>query len=111
MVQPNWLFIVFGHHDDGLNSLQGKDNISAFNLEETCKINDRYRFLNGDDGFEDSSEVGTMCNGSKHLVIKRVKPRMTLQSSLKFSVGEVTSVVHKIGECEGKYERPCRLFN
>ena len=111
MEQPNWQFIIFRHHDDGLNSLQGKDNISTFNLQKTGEINDRYRFWNGDDGLEELSEVVTGQSRLKDLSIKEVKSGMTLQSSLKFSVKEVTSVIHKIDECEGKYERPRRLFN
>ena len=111
MEQLNWLFIIFRHHDDGLNSLQCMDHISTFNLQETCKICDGYRSCNDDDGSKDSSEVVTMRSGFKHLCIKRVKPGMTLQSSLKFSVRKVTSVIDKIDKCEGEYERTQRLFD
>jgi hypothetical protein len=41
----------------------------------------------------------------KDLSIKRVKPSMTLQSSLEFVVREAISIIDKIDDCEGKYER------
>src|ERR1700691_1556645 len=109
MEQANWLVIIFRHHDDGLNSLQCMDHISTFNLQETCKIYDGYRCCNDDDGLKDSSEMVTVWSRLKNLSIKRVKPRMTLQSSLKFSVREVASVINKIDKCEGEYERTRRL--
>jgi hypothetical protein len=109
MEQPNWLFIIFRHHDDGLNSLQCMDHISTFNLQEMCKICDGYRYCNDDDGLKDSSEVMTAWSRLKDLSIKRVKPGMTLQSSPKFSMREVTPVIDKIDKCEGKYERTRRL--
>ena len=87
------------------------DHISTFNLQETCKTCDGYRCCNGDDGLKDSSEVTTVRNRLKDLSIKRIKPGMMLQSSLKFSVREVTSVIDKIDKCEGEYKRTCRLFD
>src|ERR1700679_3408138 len=109
MKQPNWLFIIIRHDDDGLNSLQCMDHISTFNLQETCKICDGYRCCNDDDGLKDSNEVVTVQSRFKNLCIKRVKPGMTLQSSSKFSAREVTSVIDEIDECEGENKRTRRL--
>ena len=111
MEQPNWLFVIFKYHDDGLNSLQCMDHIPTLNLEEACKICDGYRACNGDDSLKDSSEVTTVQSRLKDLSIKRIKPGMMLQSNLKFSVREVTSIIDKIDKCEGEYKRTCRLFD
>src|SRR5882762_2820118 len=111
MEQPNWLLVIFRHHDDGLDSLQGVDHIPSFNPEKTCEIHDRYGFRNGDDGFEDSGEVATMRSTLKHLSIKRIEAGMTLQSGSKLSVRKVTSVIDEIGKCEGENKRPRRILN
>src|ERR1700676_2605193 len=92
MEQPNRLFIIFRHHDDGLDSLQRMDHIPTFSLEN-------------------SSEVVTVRSRSEDLHIEEVKARMTLQSSSKLSVREVASVIDEIDKCERKNKRPRRFLN
>ena len=58
MEWPDWPIIICGHNDYGLNTLQGKDYISSFNLKKACEVGDGKLFYNGKDGSNDSVKVG-----------------------------------------------------